>query len=254
MERRIVVLRLAISLALGVPGGAGAAKAVSQAPGAGLVVLSREAQLSEGESRLDDATVEILNPGCGGVLVGDARHVVTAAHCIADPWTALNIKTSSGEQTSAAVQIIDRGQDFAILELVRAVREQPLEISEVAPNVGDTVLFISHVSQSGLQVQQIQRLGRCPSLPSVPAALFTTIEAVKGDSGSPLVDERVRVVGLVHGGAACHIAAPTAVVAPILAKVIRGELPLVSGWVELKTPPVDESRQQREARRPMRRP
>jgi S1-C subfamily serine protease len=50
----------------------------------------------------------------------------------------------------------------------------------------------------------------------VPQALFTTLHGRKGDSGAPVVDLQLRVVGLVHGGARCSIAAPTAEFAPVV--------------------------------------
>jgi S1-C subfamily serine protease len=63
---------------------------------------------------------------------------------------------------------------------------------------------------------ELERLGRCPSLPGVPQALFTSLHGEKGDSGAPVVDHKLQVVGLVHGGAACSVAAPTAEIVPML--------------------------------------
>jgi len=85
--------------------------------------------------------------------------------------------------------------------------------------VGETVLFAGR-NDFGRPLGRavVERLGPCPSLPQVPDAIFTTIEARRGDSGSPIVDERYRIVGLVHGGARCRIAAPTSEAKRLLAE------------------------------------
>jgi hypothetical protein len=79
------------------------------------------------------------------------------------------------------------------------------------PNPGDVATFTSRMSAPGVPQQiQIVRLAHCPSLPDVPEALFTSLRGKPGDSGSPVVNTKLEVVGLVHGGARCSIAAPTA--------------------------------------------
>jgi hypothetical protein len=87
----------------------------------------------------------------------------------------------------------------------------PLALSTAVPARGDLVLFVGRSDRGGdAQVASVSKIGRCPSLPAVPNAVFTSIEARPGDSGAPLLDAQVRVIGLVHGGARCHIAAPVA--------------------------------------------
>jgi len=51
--------------------------------------------------------------------------------------------------------------------------------------------------------------------------LFTTIAGIPGDSGAPLVDSATHVVGLVHGGAQCHIATPSATLQRLIADVLK---------------------------------
>jgi hypothetical protein len=64
----------------------------------------------------------------------------------------------------------------------------------------------------------VERLAPCPSLPTVHDAIFTSIDALPGDSGSPLVDAKLRVIGVIHGGVRCHIASPVAPLARMLEK------------------------------------
>jgi hypothetical protein len=58
-------------------------------------------------------------------------------------------------------------------------------------------------------------------LPALGGALFTTIDGVPGDSGAPIVDAGARVVGLVHGGAQCHIATPSDTLRRLIADVLK---------------------------------
>jgi hypothetical protein len=58
-------------------------------------------------------------------------------------------------------------------------------------------------------------------LPALGSALFTTIDGVPGDSGAPIVDSAARVVGLVHGGAQCHIATPSETLRRLIADVLE---------------------------------
>ncbi len=49
----------------------------------------------------------------------------------------------------------------------------------------------------------------------MPNAVFTSLDARPGDSGAPLVDPQGRVTAIVHGGARCEIAVPTAKLASV---------------------------------------
>lgn len=86
------------------------------------------------------------------------------------------------------------------------------------PAPGEPLLFVGRPDHHfEPQRPRLLRLGRCPSLPEVPDALFTTVEGRPGDSGAPILDGSLRVVGLVHGGAACSIAAPAWEVSTLIA-------------------------------------
>jgi hypothetical protein len=92
-----------------------------------------------------------------------------------------------------------------------------LPIATALPLPGAGLLFFGRNDRPNEpQEVELERLGRCPSLPGVPQALFTSLHGEKGDSGAPVVDRDLQVVGLVHGGAACSIAAPTADFAPVV--------------------------------------
>jgi hypothetical protein len=82
------------------------------------------------------------------------------------------------------------------------------------------LFFQGHPERPRFQQARLDRVGTCQSLPALPNALFTSIEGVPGDSGAPLVDGGARIVGLVHGGADCHIATPANTLATMLEDVL----------------------------------
>jgi S1-C subfamily serine protease len=168
-----------------------------------------------GTAKAEAATVTLGDGHCAGVVVGAGRHVLTAAHCVGDNTLNERANFEDGRQLEGQYVLVDRGRDMALLELEAKAPVAPLEIAPALPIPGAMLVFTGrHDRPGGPQRVMLERWGRCPSLPDVPNALFTTMHGEPGDSGAPLVDEQLRVVGLVHGGARCSIAAPTAEVAP----------------------------------------
>ena len=163
------------------------------------------------EGAVKTASVTLVPGVCGGAVVLDRTLVLTAAHCIDRDVRHLRVALSSGRRVGATVLSLDRSSDLALLRLGRSAHVRPLGLATALPRAGEQLLFVGRADRGERpQVAEVVRLGRCPSLPDVPEAVFTTIDAHKGDSGAPIVDASLRVVGIVHGGARCHIAAPTA--------------------------------------------
>lgn len=175
---------------------------------------------------LDDvaAATVTLEPGhCAGVVVEDGRHVLTAAHCLRHEDTRVGLSFLDGRGMDGSAVHVDRGRDIAILRLDAPAPVRPLEVAQALPAPGEPLVFAGRNDRPDEPQQAVlERLGPCPSLPEVPAALFTTIRGRPGDSGAPLVDARMQVVGLVHGGAACRIAAPAVGLAEVVARLSRG--------------------------------
>jgi S1-C subfamily serine protease len=166
------------------------------------------------KDRVLKATVTLPERSCAGSVAGDREHVVTAAHCVTEDATRVRVRFSQGTSQTSSVEFIDRDADLALLRLDTAVAIEPLALADSLPKRGSRVLFVGRIDrQTKAQVARVDRLGRCPSLPGQPQALFTSVQARPGDSGAPLVDSELRVVGVIHGGSSCHIAAPTAVLA-----------------------------------------
>jgi S1-C subfamily serine protease len=181
-------------------------------------------ELSKLRSRVAAASVILPEKSCAGAIAGDSEHVVTAAHCVPVAAYRVKVKLRSGAPLSADIAFLDREGDLALLRLPHAVAVSPLGLSSADVAPGARVHFVGRSDRAiKPQLAQVQRLGRCPSLPDVPHALFTSVSARPGDSGAPLVDDDGRLVGVIHGGSSCHIAAPTA--------------PLARRFAELATQP-----------------
>jgi hypothetical protein len=191
---------VAVLLGLGL-GGAGCAR-TEQPPAA---------EVPSPEEVLRQATVTLGGGRCAGAVVGDGDRVVTAAHCVSPGEARLLVELHDGRRLSAETLVVDRARDVAVLGLPERAVERPLSLGEALPPAGQALLFAGRNDRSTrLQEAHVERLGRCPSLPGVPQALFTSLDARKGDSGAPLVGPDLVVHGLVHGGARCNIATPLA--------------------------------------------
>ncbi|WP_225411080.1 S1 family peptidase [Stigmatella hybrida] len=178
-----------------------------------------------GPEALRQATVTLVPGHCAGVIVEDGRHLLTAAHCVDPQAPRIEAELPGGARVSGQALRIDPGQDLALFQLDAVAPVTPLPLSPELPTPGEPLLFAGRPDRPGeLQQVWLERLGRCPSLPDVPQALFTTLRGEKGDSGAPVVDAQMQVVGLVHGGAACSIAAPTASFAPVVRQSVEDEL------------------------------
>ena len=173
---------------------------------------------SQAFATLKDATVTLFPGQCAGVVVEDGRHALTAAHCIdVAPGERQPVVLRSGRMLSGVVKVVDSVRDVAVIRFDEAAPVRPLHVATAMPLPGEGLLFFGRTDRPNEpQEVELKRLGRCPSLPGVPQALFTSLMGEKGDSGAPVVDRQLQVVGLVHGGAACSIATPTADMAPVL--------------------------------------
>jgi len=161
------------------------------------------------QQSVDEATIVILPERCAGAIVGDRHSAITAAHCIGNE-RSLDVRLHDGRKITASIVRVDRQRDVALIRFDQDVPVQPLTLAEQLPRAGEALYFGGRADRHGSQqVFAVVKIGRCPSMPDVEEAIFTNLRARKGDSGAPLVNKSLEVVGLVHGGATCNIAAPT---------------------------------------------
>jgi S1-C subfamily serine protease len=178
----------------------------------------QEARASTDFDALQEATVTLFPGHCAGVVVADGLHALTAAHCLeGEAGQHIPVVLKDGQVLGGEVVLLDQEKDVAVIRFEEAAPVRPLPVAPSLPEPGTGLLFAGRNDRATSPHEvELERLGRCPSLPGVPSALFTTLRGEKGDSGAPVVDRQLRVVGLVHGGAACSIATPTADFAPVL--------------------------------------
>jgi hypothetical protein len=171
------------------------------------------------------ATVMLPERGCAGSIVRSSREILTAGHCIPEDAESVDVKLPDGTETVARVAYLDRDIDLALLELPSPAAVTPLPIADELPRRGSSLLFIGRIDRrSRSQIVKVEKLDRCPSLPLLPNAVFTSLDAKPGDSGAPLIDAKGRVAAIVHGGARCEIAVPTASLSGV--KIDRSSAPV----------------------------
>ncbi len=186
---------------------------------AGAVVPALAARPPAVEQALLAASV-LVGTGCSGVLVDGPDLVLTAEHCVTGSATH-KLRFSDGAERTGWVAGVDHAADQALLLLEEPVTLKPLALVRQLPIAGTILYFAGNPSHPRFQEAKLERTGRCPSLPALGGALFTTIDGIPGDSGAAIVDGAIRVVGLVHGGAQCHIATPSDTLRRLIADVLR---------------------------------
>src|SRR3989454_641349 len=155
---------------------------------------------------LQAASVVVETTGCAGVIAENPQIIVTAKHCV--KGQTLRVRLSTGSERTAWVVAVNDASDQAVLFLEEPADVEPLAIVRRRQIPGTVLYFEGNPERPRFQSARLDRVGRCPSLPDLPNALFTSIDGRPGDSGAPLVDGAAAIVGLVHGGARCHIATP----------------------------------------------
>lgn len=178
---------------------------------------------------LEQATVTVAGR-CAGAVLSSKVVVLTAAHCVKEHDVRLPIRFFDGVKGLAEVASVDRDRDMALLWLEVPAHVEGLTVADALPRPGTALYFLGRPDRGEtLQEASVVKLGRCPSLPSVPDAVFTSMRGTPGDSGAPIVDRALRIVGLVHGGARCSIAAPTSGVNGMLGAVLPAPLQTSAG-------------------------
>jgi S1-C subfamily serine protease len=171
---------------------------------------------------LHAASVVVETTGCSGAVAESPQIIVTAKHCLDGP--TLRVRLSTGAVRTAWLVATNAATDQAVLFLEEPAGVEPLALVHRRQIPGTVLYFEGNPGHPRFQSARLDRIGQCPSLPDLPDALFTSIDGTPGDSGAPLVDGGARIVGLVHGGARCHIATPADALARLVDRVLERDI------------------------------
>jgi len=147
--------------------------------------------------------VRIRNVGCGSVSTGsgfaiDAQTLITNRHVVADS-AELQLSTYDGRDLTATTASTAELADLAI---VRTTDELPAvpELAEGDPEPGDEVTVVGYPDGGRLTVTSGRVIGATtdPLNENLGEVLVTDAPVEPGSSGSAVLDEEGRVVGVVY--------------------------------------------------------
>ena len=161
----------------------------------------------DGFDAVQRMAVRIRNVGCGSLSTGsgfaiDATTLITNRHVVADS-AELQVSTYDGRDidvTAASTASI------ADLALVRTAAELPSypELADTDPVRGDMVTVVGYPQGGSLTVTQGQVIGATtdPLNANLGEVLVTDAAVEPGSSGSAVLDDQGRVVGVVYAKSA----------------------------------------------------
>jgi serine protease Do len=134
--------------------------------------------------------------GCGVVVAKD--RVLTNAHNLRDRTTVVSF--ADGRAIQGELTAVDPDGDLAVVE-VDTGDLVPIEWGDNAPATGDVVFTAARTPGGGVRitfgmVSGVERAFRGPRGRRVTGSLEHTAPLARGSSGSPVVDEGGRMVGL----------------------------------------------------------
>ncbi len=134
--------------------------------------------------------------GGSGIVVADGK-VLTNAHNVRGD--EMRVTFADGRQSDARVAGIDVDGDLAVLS-VETGDAKPIETSSVIPDIGTAVFAVAtHGSATRVTfgyVSSVARSFRGPRGRRITGSIEHTAPLAPGSSGSPLLDQAGRLVGL----------------------------------------------------------
>ncbi|WP_228374497.1 S1 family peptidase [Demequina rhizosphaerae] len=208
IRTRIAALSLAGALAL-----TGCA-ALPQAPGAMPDDFVPEPSTSPGEvavalspdgfSAAQRMTVRVRNVGCGFIATGtgfalDDHTLVTNRHVVADA-KRITLTTYDGRSIAATAASTTTVADVAIITTEESLGSSYAERAEEDPAEGDVITVVGYPNGGRLTTSAGVVLGATtdPLGGAVGTVLATSAKVEQGSSGSPVLDEGGRVVGVIY--------------------------------------------------------
>lgn len=173
--------------------------APSSSPGDGPGALS-----PDGFTAAQRMTVRVRNVGCGFISTGtgfalDAHTLVTNRHVVADS-KRITITTYDGRSIDATAASSTTVADIAIITTEEAIGNAFALRALEDPFEGDVITVVGYPNGGRLTTSPGVVLGPTtdPLGGAVGTVLATSANVEQGSSGSPVLDESGRVVGVIY--------------------------------------------------------
>ena len=161
----------------------------------------------DGFDAVQRMAVRIRNVGCGSLSTGsgfaiDATTLITNKHVVADS-AELQVSTYDGRDIDVTASSTASIADLALVRTAEDLPSYP-ELAEEDPVRGDLVTVVGYPQGGSLTVTQGQVIGATtdPLNANLGEVLVTDAPVEPGSSGSAVLDDRGRVVGVVYAKSA----------------------------------------------------
>lgn len=161
----------------------------------------------DGFDAVQRMAVRIRNVGCGSLSTGsgfaiDATTLITNRHVVADS-ADLQVATYDGRDIDVTASSTAAIADLAVVRTAEELPSFP-ELAEDDPSHGDAVTVVGYPQGGSLTVTRGQVIGATtdPLNANLGEVLVTDAPVEPGSSGSAVLDDGGRVVGVVYAKSA----------------------------------------------------
>jgi len=161
----------------------------------------------DGFDAVQRMAVRIRNVGCGSLSTGsgfaiDATTLITNKHVVADS-AELQVSTYDGRDIDVTASSTASIADLALVRTAEDLPSYP-ELADQDPVRGDLVTVVGYPQGGSLTVTQGQVIGATtdPLNANLGEVLVTDAPVEPGSSGSAVLDDQGRVVGVVYAKSA----------------------------------------------------
>lgn len=167
--------------------------------GCSTIVVHRDAALAL-RRQVEKSVVRVLHESGGGgtgfiVMMGERKVVVTNDHVCGGEEVLMALSDQTGESYPLTVLTSTPMADLCIADILGAEALPPLRVGTSTPPLGTTVYTVGHPLLRSLRLESGQIEAYLPQFG--PPAYSTNIFVLPGQSGSPVLDGELNVVGII---------------------------------------------------------